>query len=224
MRLRTRASGWYAGAPYGESTHGRPTCVRHGVVLAWFGAGKPWPLAPIEPEHATRRWSRPATRTWRIRTHPQEIIENTVDVAHFVSVHRYRDVEITRPMTTDGPHLRMSYAVRRGPMRMALDITASGIGYSRVEIDVHGLRLRTVVMPTPVDDDMTEVRAITQVAVPGVVGAAIGQVAAIAMGRDFAADIAIWENKVYQDPPRVCAGDGPIGAYRTWARQFAEAA
>jgi hypothetical protein len=43
------------------------------------------------------------------------------------------------------------------------------------------------------------------------------------MGHDFAADIAIWENKRYQDPPRVCAGDGPIGAYRTWARQFTEA-
>jgi hypothetical protein len=223
MRLRTRASGWYAGAAYGEHPVGRPTCRRHGVELAWFGAGTPWPLAPIEPEHAHRRWSRPATRTWRIRTHPQEIIENTVDIAHFVSVHRYRDVEITRPMSADGPHLRMSYAVRRGPMRMALDITASGVGYSRVEIDVHGLRLRTVVMPTPLDGDTTEVRAITQVGLPGVVGAAIGQVAAIAMGHDFAADIAIWENKIYQDPPRVCAGDGPIGAYRTWARQFVEA-
>jgi hypothetical protein len=40
------------------------------------------------------------------------------------------------------------------------------------------------------------------------------------MGRDFAADIRIWENKRYQDPPRLVAGDGPIGPYRKWARQF----
>ena len=118
----------------------------------------------------------------------------------------------------------MSYSVRRGPMNMALDITASGVGYSRVQIDVHGLKLRTVVMPTPVDDEVVEVRAITQVALPGVLGVGIGELAATAMGHDFAADIAIWESKRYQDPPRVCADDGPIGPYRTWARQFLEAA
>jgi 3-ketosteroid 9alpha-monooxygenase subunit A len=227
MRLRARASGWFAAAPHGVSVVGRPTCERHGVVLAYVGDGAPWPLAPIEPEHEARRWSRPARRRWRIRTHPQEIIENTVDIAHFTSVHGYRAVEVTRAMQTDGPHLRMSYAVNRGPLRMALDITASGVGYSRVQVDVHGLRLRTVVMPTPLDAELTEVRAITQVALPGlpgaaIVGAGLGQLAATAMGHDFAADIAIWEHKRYQDPPRVCAGDGPIGPYRTWARQFLE--
>jgi len=249
-RLRARADGWYAVAFSDElrgarpvrtraldeelvvfrgrggvaTVLGRPTCERHGVVLAYFGRAVAWELAPIEPEHLARRWSEPAARRWRIRTHPQEIIENTVDIAHFASVHGYRAIEVTRPMHTDGPHLTMSYAVRRGVLRLGLDITASGVGYSRVQIRAHGLHLRTVVMPTPVDDEHVEVRAITQVALPGWLGAGIGQIAATAMGHDFAADIRIWETKRYQDPPRVCAGDGPIGAYRVWAKQFLEKA
>jgi hypothetical protein len=247
VRPRRLAEGWYAvafarelssaplrrrvlgedvcvfrGRGGGAIVLGHESCERHGIVLAWFGGRAPrWELAPLD-EGA--RWSKPATRLWRIKTHPQEIIENTVDVAHFASVHRYGAVEVTRPMEARGPHLAMSYAVRRGPMPMHLDILASGVGYSRVEIDLIGRRLRTVVMPTPIDDTITEVRGVTQIAMRGLPGAAIAELAALAMSHDFAADIPIWESKRYQDPPRVCAADGPIGAYRTWARQFTEAA
>jgi hypothetical protein len=221
-------------------------CERHGVLLAFSAAGAaPWQLWP-EPDGALR-WSRPTCRTWLIRTQPQEIIENTVDVAHFTVVHGYREIEITAPFAVDGPHLTMSYVVTRdrgllgkydpNRLRMRLAITASGLGYSRVEVSGLPLRLRTVVMPTPLDSEMTEVRVATQVALPppprlgrlgraaaaavaGPVGRAIGQIAAAEMGRDFAADIRIWEHKRYQDPPRLVSGDGPIGPYRTWARQF----
>jgi hypothetical protein len=33
-------------------------------------------------------------------------------------------------------------------------------------------------------------------------------------------DIPIWEHKLYRRQPRLCEGDGPIMAYRRWARQF----
>ena len=38
--------------------------------------------------------------------------------------------------------------------------------------------------------------------------------------RQLEADIPVWENKIYVDPPLLCAGDGPIGIYRKWCRQF----
>jgi 3-ketosteroid 9alpha-hydroxylase-like protein len=230
----------------GRPSRRHPVCERHGVVLAFSEAGEagepaPWPLRAIEPEHATLAWSSPTCRTWRIRTQPQEIIENTVDIAHFTVVHGYREIEVTAPFTVDGPHLTMGYVVTRdrgllgkydpSRLRMRLDITASGLGYSRVEVSGLPLRLRTVVMPTPVDRETTEVRVVTQVAlagrrgagarlIAGTLGRAVGRIAAAEMGRDFAADIRIWEHKRYQDPPRLVAGDGPIGPYRTWARQF----
>jgi hypothetical protein len=36
----------------------------------------------------------------------------------------------------------------------------------------------------------------------------------------FEKDIPIWENKCYRPNPPLCDGDGPIGAFRRWCRQF----
>jgi hypothetical protein len=33
-------------------------------------------------------------------------------------------------------------------------------------------------------------------------------------------DFVIWENKRYIHPPALAQGDGPIGKFRAWARQF----
>ena len=33
-------------------------------------------------------------------------------------------------------------------------------------------------------------------------------------------DIPIWENKIYVHPPVLVDGDGPIGLFRRWAKQF----
>ena len=204
-----------------------PVRELHGAIIAYPGDVPAWEIHPIEPQYEALAWSRPATRCWRIKTHPQEIIENTVDVAHFTSVHGYGGVEITDELKTQGPHLTMGYAVARnhGLVRMRLEITASGIGYSRVQVQALGLRLRTVVMPTPIGHDLTDVRVVTQVARTRPLGRRwladrVAQLAASEMGRDFAADIRIWETKRYQDPPRLVAGDGPIGTYRRWCRQF----
>lgn len=40
------------------------------------------------------------------------------------------------------------------------------------------------------------------------------------VGRDFHADIPIWEHKVYRERAVLARGDGPINAVRRWARQF----
>ena len=37
---------------------------------------------------------------------------------------------------------------------------------------------------------------------------------------DLGQDFAIWEHKRYLDPPALAPGDGPVGRYRQWARQF----
>ena len=37
---------------------------------------------------------------------------------------------------------------------------------------------------------------------------------------DVHQDVPLWENKVFVSPPALAQGDGPIGKYRQWARQF----
>ena len=38
--------------------------------------------------------------------------------------------------------------------------------------------------------------------------------------RQLEQDIPIWENKRYLNPPVLCDGDGPIGLFRKWSKQF----
>lgn len=225
---------------------------RHGVLLCFYSHSKTadpsWQVKSIEPEHQNYQWSSPVGRLWRIRTHPQEIIENTVDIGHFGLVHDYRSVETEKALNTDGPHLNMGYFATRNrgllgrhdpnKLKMHLDINASGVGYSRVQVrdETLGLSIRLVVMPTPINNEEVEVRVVTQVAelpefsgrmrwlsklVPRtVIAKALAHVAAIEMGHDFTPDTRIWENKRFNLVPKLAPGDGPIVAFREWVGQF----
>ncbi len=37
---------------------------------------------------------------------------------------------------------------------------------------------------------------------------------------DVQQDFVIWQHKRYGQPPLLAEGDGPVGKYRQWARQF----
>jgi hypothetical protein len=52
-------------------------------------------------------------------------------------------------------------------------------------------------------------------ATQGLLEAVIGEVS-----RQLEQDIPIWEHKAYLDRPVLCDGDGPIGLFRRWCRQF----
>jgi hypothetical protein len=49
----------------------------------------------------------------------------------------------------------------------------------------------------------------------GVGGAIIADIV-----KQMGEDIPIWENKVFRPRPVLCDGDGPIGQFRRWCRQF----
>lgn len=218
-----------------------PTQERDGVVLVFHGAPQvpAWPL-PENPQHA---YGRPVFQSWRIRSHPQEIIENTVDHGHFSAVHGYRGLRPLNPVKTDGPHLRAGYEVIRTqglfgpwsrPLVMRMAIHASGLGYSRVEVTIprYGLLIEQIVYPTPIAGELLELRATTRLRLFHGAGgrrAALGRrlltrfvslAAARGMARDLAPDIRIWEHKAYLQRPGLAEGDGPIGRFRRWARQF----
>ena len=50
--------------------------------------------------------------------------------------------------------------------------------------------------------------------------ALVGRLVFEGFTRDLRQDFAVWENKRYIDPPGLAEGDGPIGRYRRWCRQF----
>jgi len=225
------------------------TAERFGTVLCFYtqdGSKADWQVSSPDENKSQLDWSDTANRIWKIRTHPAEIIENTVDIGHFSPIHKYEDVSVVKELNYTGCHLNMGYTITRNKglfgrldksrLVADLDINASGVGHSRVEVDEKklGLQIRYVVMPTPVNNEQVEVRVITQIALPEntavnlltkvipkkVLQKIIAEIAATEMGNDFIPDINIWENKIYVEKPKLAKGDGPIMKYRKWAAKF----
>lgn len=200
------------------------------AVFAWFDrAGRPptWRLPTPDPTG----WTRYAGHCWSgLRTHPQETSENAVDVAHFSRVHGYGGVETLEEAVTDGPTLRARYAFTRRPLpygvttrtlRAEFRVEVVGLGYSFVENEVrqYGLRTRQLVLATPRDGRTIDLRIAG--AVPrGPISLFLRWGLMRAYVQDVTDDLEIWQTKRYLPRPRIVAGDGPIGRYRHWARQF----
>ena len=230
----------------GYGTKPPPTCIasstpvieQGGVVLAYHderGAAPAWqPPAPDLGGFTPLR-----THILRgVASHPQETTENSVDLGHFGTVHRYREVELLEPVRTEGAYLTARYRMKRralvpGTRAVAAELTihVHGLGYSLVEVEVpsHGLSSRLYVLPTPTDGEHIDLRLASCVRadrgllrmVPRrLLGWTIGRVVQRNYLADVRQDLPIWEHKAYVAPPRLAEGDGPVGRYRTWTRQF----
>lgn len=227
--------------PYGSKppararSHATPLVERHGLLLAWHGAEHP-------------RWAFPAlddtgyrplvSETIDVRTHVQEIVENSVDIGHFPEVHGYRDVVELAPVQVDGPLLRARYAFTRtnpfaaslGPIRVTIAVSVYGLGVSMVDActEPYGMRTRLFVLPTPVAERQTCLRIACTLPTPSDAGLPLSLVPPSLLQRlvmkgycaDVLQDFDIWEHKAWIHPPALAPGDGPIGRYRSWARQF----
>ena len=212
-----------------------------GVVIAWHDGddGAPaWAPPPLD----TRGWSPLITKEWSLRGHPQETTENSVDFGHFSQIHGYTNVETLSDAAVDGPYLPARYAMTRPkgllgkPVRTEFEVHVWGLGYSRVEIRVpaFALRGRMFVLATPVDGTHIRLRVAFSLhgdvdgrAVPAlrfvpqpIVNQIVARMTLRGAAQDVEQDFVIWNNKRYVQPPILAAGDGPVGRYRHWARQF----
>jgi nitrite reductase/ring-hydroxylating ferredoxin subunit len=222
-----------------------PVNETHGLVLVWYGSAGEAPTFEI-PDVETDGWYGPVTKSYVMRGHPQETSENSVDMGHLGVVHGYRDVKILRELRCDPGHLSVKYSMFRpyipklaalGDLHVEFFIHVIGLGYSRVEVEVprFGLRTRHLVFATPLDREKMELRIgfahkgierpanlpHTLAALPFAgLNRLILHAGMKAYSHDVEQDFDIWNHKTYVHPPQLAVGDGPIGAYRRWAKQF----
>ena len=209
-----------------------------GLVLAHSDATSAAPGWEVPPLDMTG-WTPLTRRQWTLRGHPQETTENSVDVGHLAVVHGYRNVTELAPLETKGPYLTVRYAMDRPvvpllpALRVEFTIHAHGLGYSLVEVQAPalGLETRQFVLVTPLDEHRVTMRiALCMRALPGRYAAAaltrgpasraLSAIAMAAFAHDVQQDFAIWSHKRHVSPPVLAEGDGPIGAYRRWTKQF----
>ncbi|MFO8071431.1 MAG: Rieske 2Fe-2S domain-containing protein [Polyangia bacterium] len=222
-----------------------PTRENGGFVLVYFGSeeeGPPWEVPTLD----TDGWTDALTAVHDLDTHPQETTENSVDIGHFTWLHGYASVKETVGAHTDGPYLGASYRIERsagvfgsfgGTISTEFDVHVFGLGYSLAEVHIPkmGLRLRNFVLPVPTDPGRITLRLGLSVAKSSEIGKvnpalrllprklallAIRRMAFRGFVHDVNQDFTIWQNKRYLERMAMSEGDGPIGLYRQWARQF----
>lgn len=220
-----------------------PIVERHGLVLAWHGAAGEAPAFAIADVDMTG-WTPWREHVFELRGHPQEVAENGVDFGHFTAVHGYQNVTVTTPLQSDGPILRAAYSFDRprglqgrGKLSTEISILQHGLGYALVDAHVVtlGVRTRQLVLALPLGDDRLHLRiamAVDRNLDPSRIHALLGWLPAgwlaeRILGRgirgyidDVSQDLPIWQHKVHQPRPALAAGDGPVGPYRKWVRQF----
>lgn len=218
---------------------------KNGFVLVWFHSedkAPDWEVPAIDFEG----WTPVITTEWELKSHPQETTENSVDLGHLSIVHGYNKVEMLTDLELDKHYLNAKYAMHRKAdffgnakhlLRAEFHGHAYGLGYSYVEVSVpeYGLHYRNFVQPTPIDGEKILLRiglCMKHVENPGKINPLLSiipkslinkflpKISFRAYAHDVSQDFKIWENKVYVTHPALAKGDGPIGRYRQWTRQF----
>lgn len=197
------------------------------------------------PDVDSTGWNSLMTTSFEINSHPQETTENSVDTGHFGEVHGYTGIETLKKIETEGSYLTTKYAMHRAAgfvgnaekVRAEFEVHVFGLGYSYVEAKVpkHGLEYRTFVFPTPIGNGKIKltlglrlkkieraykVNPLMAVLPKPLVNYIVGKASFNIYLHDVKQDFHIWENKTFIAPPALAKGDGPIGSYRTWAKQF----
>jgi nitrite reductase/ring-hydroxylating ferredoxin subunit len=234
--FRFATDGECASTPYRQSAVRLQASVvavheTQNTILAWhdqFGRPPGWRVPDVDMSG----WPAWITRKWTITGHPQETTENSVDLGHLTELHGYLDVAEAQRYATDGPHLTIGYRARRrfGPVArlpLRIRITVNGLGHSYVQADLPGIYVRQLVLASPLDGRRIQLRIAMSIRLKHghhIAGKSlerlIGAIAMRQFAHDVQQDFPIWEHKAYINPPRLVPGDGPIGHYRRWARQF----
>ncbi len=177
---------------------------------------------PVLPEYGSAEWTPFYTQRWKVRMHCQELGENAADVAHQRFLHRTGAVPEVLETRAEGP----VFEVRTKMPGMRTHVVMYGIGAEifrgRLHLPGGPVDCLDAIFATPIDEhfvDMRHVLSVKRCATEEETDAA--EKIWIKTATDGVEDdIRIWERKAYNHPPLLCDGDGPIGPFRRWARQF----
>jgi nitrite reductase/ring-hydroxylating ferredoxin subunit len=209
-----------------------PLVEKGGFVFLWHDpdGGQPdWEVPELEGEG----WTERRVVDWTLRSHPQELMENTADIAHFGALHGARNHRYLRDWVANGPFadttiaFSASGAALGAPVQqidLEIHFALHGLGYLVIDsfVPEAGVTGRIRICATPVDGDTVRVFFICNVRqLPDEpFTRMVDQLFFEAARADFEQDLKIWRNKVYRPRPVVVPGDGPIIKYRRWASQF----
>jgi len=222
-----------------------PLREQAGIIFIYYDS-RSLPPSWEPPALECTGWTPLIHRALELRDHPQETVENGVDIGHFAIVHGYEAVRVRRELITDGPTFTLGYAARR-PMPLfgrlgakvdfEFDLRIFGLGCSLVETYVprYDIRSRLFILAVPTDPGQIRLNLalslqritrperfhpLARVMPRPLLDQMVARGIFDGLVNDVRQDLVIWERKRYVHTPALAQGDGPIGRYRQWCRQF----
>ncbi len=203
----------------------------NGIIFAYHGVNGEEPAweVPVLPELESDEWTPVRTVRFRIKSHNQEMAENSVDGPHFLYVHKALRAK-TAEAKIDGHIFRTfnkmevdltRWGMPDGQLEGSAQVTTHGFGFSVVRLSLLS-EIITIATVTPIDEEHLDARfafTVKKLDDPSMTDLVVQQVVDD-IAQQVREDAVIWENKKYLERPVLCDGDGPIALYRKWARQF----
>lgn len=221
-----------------------PSQEMNGLILAYHSAEEQEPTWQV-PKMDMTDWTDFLWVEWELKSHPQETSENSVDIGHFTETHGYTNVKQLSEPKIDGAHLYVHYGMDRAnflgknakPVQIEFKANVHGLGYSIVEAYTknYDLTTRHFVLPTPTEDGKIiltigssikkikksgQIHPMASIVPKSLLNYILSRIVFSGYKHDVSQDFQIWENKKYILRTPLAPGDGPIGMYRVWARQF----
>ncbi len=201
-----------------------PVVERNGVILVWYHAEKQPPAfdVPVLEAFHSPAWAPYRVLRWQIRTHNQEVMENVIDAAHFRYVHCMENPPPVHSIETTPAMLHVKFFAEPNTN---IDVTMHGLGMQVIEEHSglgSGYEFLHATYITPTEGDQVEMLQLytVQRAASAADTQRLHDQWGEVMAENLEKDIAIWNHKVYIDPPILAENDGPVGAFRRWAQQF----
>lgn len=204
---------------------------QNGVIMVWF-CPKGQPPTYEVPRLEDDGWTANQVVRWVVKSHPQEVAENTVDCSHLGPVHHVGRTDVLEVEQKDHfmrvlLHMEASGAPIGMPDEfndVHLEATLHGVGQivAATHVLTSDMVTRQRIYPTPIDEDTIAIFGVCNIKqmADAEYTREIDDLFYHAFLTDFPRDFPIWERKAYLDKPILAGGDGPIGRYRRWARQF----
>jgi len=167
-----------------------------------------------------------------LEMHPQYVLENGVDFAHFKFVHNTPIVPVFTRHDFDEPWSYVDFTITfEGDEQQSIDDVKSGVNAINGGLGIAVTKSwgmvdnRTISAITPVDEYTSDVRFMVYIGRTPSKNPERAQAKAHEFGqeviRQFSQDIVIWAHQRYSDPPALTSSEHQgFTAIRNWAKQF----
>ena len=211
-----------------------PLEERDGLIFVYHGN----PEKKHELPHLAKDgWNPYKKFSLKLKSHPQEVAENSVDTTHFQALHGMPLTTInvvssdTYTFTTQIYYPKNQPLMRKWVMTPGARSHLVGLGYFLITLDypVIGIASSALLATTPIDThySMLRVMFFTKLTPPSLLKKllsflTIWRLFYLVARRTIRQDVRIWNYKRHLRHPILTPNDGPIQAFRKWAQRFYE--